>query len=815
MKKISFQDHVLPHLVAPLVFLLTTVFFFSPVFFENKALVQHDIQQFLGASKELRDFRDATGKEGLWANSMFSGMPAYLVNLDWSDGAITSLKKVLAIFLPHPVSNIFLAFVCYYVLLLVFRIRTGFAIAGALAFGLSSFMIIGLVAGHNARIGAIAFMPLVVAGVHLVFSNRRLPGFALTALGMALHLRENHLQMTYYLLLLVLAYGLVALVYALREKVLKDFFVRVGVLVPAVLIGVATFFGPLWAISEYTRYSIRGPSEIAAKTDPEARGLSKAYAFDYSNGPAEPFTLLIPNFLGGATADYLVRDEKSETYRALVNARDQQLANQLAAYSGAYWGPQSNTAPYYAGAVVVALVVVGLFFAPRKQIFWLAPAALLGVAMSWGDNFAAFNYFLFDYLPGYNKFRSVTFALIIPLFAMPLLGLLGLEELLKQKWNEKIRTRALAALFAVPALCLFIALIGNFGPYLRPGETELPTWFWQALKKDRLGLLRADAWRSFWFSLLAAVAIFAAWRQWIKTTWALPVALTVLVAADLFLLNRRYISEENYQRKSSRQVLVPAEADSFIAQDKNRFRVFNLQGPFNEARTSYFHHSVGGYHGAKLRRYQDLIDSAINREYSRFIAGARQGNFDTQTLPVLNMLNTKYIVYGPEKENVIENPYAAGPAWFVSEIISASSPAGELMKVQSLDIRRQAVVDQSKFKIETQHFLVDSMASVEMVEHQPNKLVYRSRNNHEGFLVFSEIFYQPGWRAAIDGAPAPLLRANYVLRALQVPAGEHLIEMQFDPACYRVGNPITAAASWAVLLIFVASVAALFRKELK
>lgn len=798
-----------------MVFLFATVFLFHPVFFENQALVQHDIQQFLGASKELRDFRAATGDEGLWANSMFGGMPAYLVNLDWSDGALTAAKRVLTVFLPHPVSNIFLAFVCYYILLLTFGVRAGFAIAGALAFGLSSFMVIGLVAGHNARIGAIALMPLVVAGIHLVFSNRRLLGFALTALGMALHLRENHLQVTYYLLLLVLAYGIVALVYALREKTLKDFFLRVGLLVPAVLLGVATFFGPLWAISEYTQYSIRGPSEIAAKAGPEARGLSKAYAFDYSNGLREPLTLLIPNFLGGATSDYLVRDESSATYQALVNARDQQLANQLAGYSIAYWGPQSNTAPYYAGAAVVALFVAGIFFAPRKYVGWLLPVAALGVAMSWGDSFSAFNYFLFDHLPGYNKFRSVTFALALPLFAMPLLGLLGLEELLKQKWSDKIRNRALAALFSVPALCLVVAVVGNFGPYLRPGETDLPAWFWQALKQDRSQLLRADAWRSCWFSLLAVAAVFATWRQWIKSSWVLPVALATIAALDLFLLNRRYISADNYQRKSNQRTLTPTEADLLMAQDTSRYRVFNLQGPFNEARTAYFHHAIGGYHGAKIRRYQDLIDSAINREHSRFIANARRGNLETQSLPVLNMLNTKYIVYGPDRENVIANPHARGPAWFVREVVPVSTPAQELMKVPTLDTRWQAVVDQSKFKVQATSFIVDSAARVDVIGQQPNRLIYHSDNRHNGFLVFSEIFYEKGWHATLDGEPAELLRANYVLRALHVPAGKHRIEFRFDPACYRVGNPVTAAASWAVLLLFIGALAAVFKKELK
>lgn len=812
MKKISFSQHVLPHLVAVVVFFLTTIFFFNPVFFENKALSQHDIQQFLGASKELRDFREATGAEGLWASSMFSGMPAYLVNLDWNDGVLVSLKKVMSLFLPHPVANIFLAFIAYYILLLSFQVRPWLAMAGGLAFGLSSFVMIGLVAGHNARIGAMAFMPLVVAGIHLVFKGSRWLGVGVTTLGMALHLRENHLQMTYYLLLIVLAYGLMQLVRGILKKHVREVLVQVGILVPAVLVAAATFLGPFWAISEYTRYSIRGPSELQPQGGADAAGLSKSYAFEYSNGLSEPFTLLIPNFLGGSTSDYLVRNEASETYQALAKSSDQQTANQLAAYSSAYWGSQSNTAPYYAGAVIMTLFVVGLLFAPRGYRYWLVPLCVLSLLMSWGDSFSTFNYALFDYLPGYNKFRSVTFALTIILFALPLLGILGLEEMLKQPPSDKNRTRAIAALLAVPGLCLIIALLGNFGSYLRPGEADLPAWFWQALKKDRVSLLQADAWRSFWFAFMAAALVFASWKKWIKATWLLPVGLALLVVLDLSLINRRYLTSEAYQRKSAQRTMEASEADNAIRKDQGQYRVLNLQNPFNEARTSYFHHSVGGYHGAKLRRYQDLIDSAINAEYSGFITRARQGDFDLANYPVLNMLNTRYLVFGPGVDNVIQNPHANGNAWFVRELIAARNPAEELKRVTALNSKEVAVVDTSHFALVARTFQLDSAARITLVDYKPNKLVYESVNAQAGFAVFSEIFYPKGWRVQVDGKPIDLVRANYVLRALPLEAGPHRIEMEFDPTPYRIGNPVSAAAGWLVLLIVLATIVHSIRK---
>ncbi|MBS1559175.1 MAG: hypothetical protein JST69_10670, partial [Bacteroidetes bacterium] len=440
MKKINFQKEVLPHVVAVGVFLLVTIIFFSPFFFEYKTIEQHDIQQGQGQSKSLADYRAATGKEGLWSPSAFSGMPAYLVSLRWSDAPIGIAKKVMALFIHHPVANIFLAFVCYYILLLSFRVRPYLAIAGALAFGLSSYVIIGMGAGHNARLGAIAFMPLVMAGIHLVFTQRRVLGFAVTALGLALHFRENHLQITYYLLMIVLVYGLIQFIWAYREKQLKDFFINLSLLVPAAVLGLATYFGQLWAINEYSQYTIRGKSELVSSKIP-ASGLSRSYAFDYSNGIWEPMTLLIPNFYGGSSSEYLVQDARSETYRALASSSDNQLANQLVSYTSAYWGPQSLTAPYYAGAIIVFLFVVGILLVEKKWLWWILPLSILSIVMSWGESFSSFNYLLFDYLPGYNKFRSVTFALIMILFLMPLLGMLGVEKFMSQPLTKEIKKK--------------------------------------------------------------------------------------------------------------------------------------------------------------------------------------------------------------------------------------------------------------------------------------------------------------------------------------------------------------------------------------
>lgn len=813
MKGIRFSEHVLPHGIAVLVFLLVTILFFRPIFFDNKSIGQHDIQQWSGSSKELRDYRDKTGEEGLWAGAMFSGMPAYLVNLQWSDGVVIGMKKVLSVFLPHPVNNIFLAFVCYYILLLSFRVRPWFAIAGALAFGLSSYVIIGLSAGHNARIGAIAFLPLVVAGIHLTFSGKRILGFAVTAAGMALHLRENHLQITYYLLLIVLGYGLMQLILAIRAKQLGEFVKNVGLLVPAVLIAVGTFFGQFWAITEYTRYSIRGKSEIVSMQSAEdASGLSKEYAFAYKYGIWEPMTLFIPNFYGGSSAQFFVEDQNSASYKALVQSGDNELANRLANATSAYWGPQDFTAgPYYAGVLVCFLFVLGIVFAEKRYVWWLVSLSVLSLMVSWGDSFSTFNYFMFDYFPGYNKFRSVNFALIIILFAMPLLGLLGLEKLMEQGWSKETQRKLLWPVSIVVGLILIFIVIGGFGSFIKPEESQLPAWLQIALKKDRVALLRSDAWRALWLVLLFAVGIFALLKNYLKPAIVYP-ALVILIWADLALVDSRYFSADNYKRKRENAFAVPTQADEEILKDKSYYRVYNLQGAMAEARTSYFHNSLGGYHGAKLRRYQDLYDSAISKTTQRLFQDFQIASPKFASYHVLNMLNAKYFVHGADPEFVIENPATNGPAWFVKEVLKTDTPAEELRMTGLINTKEVAVID-SKLKIEYGQTTIDTVASVKLIERRPPYLKYESEAAANGLVVFSEIYYPKGWYAFIDGKEVPILRANYVLRALEVPAGKHTIEFKFEPKPYTVGNKVTMASGWLLLLVVLGSIGWSLRKN--
>ncbi len=805
MKKISFAD-VQPHLLAVLVFLVVTLVFFSPIFFDNKALDQQDIQQHMGSSKALRDYRDATGEEGLWASSMFSGMPAYLVNLQWSDGVVVTMKKVLTVFLPHPVRNIFAAFICYYIMLLAFRVRPYLAIAGALAFGLSSYMIIGLSVGHNARIGAIAFVPLVIAGVELVFSGKRILGFAVTAAGMSFHLRENHLQITYYMALIVGIYGLFHLIYAFRNKTIKDFFTSVAVLVPAVIIAAATFFGQFWAITEYTRYSMRGEAELVKSGSKEnSDGLNRDYAFAYNYGIYEPFTLLVPEFYGGSSSKSFLENQNSATYKALMNSGDSQSANELASLTGAYWGPQDGTVgPYYGGAIVFFLFVLGIVFAESRYKWWLIAVAVLGVMLSWGREFPAFNYFVFDYLPGYNKFRSFSFALMMILFAMPLLGMLGLEKFLSTGLNKETKRKLIVAFGASGGVCLLMILFAGMGTYYKDQGIQLPAWFIQALQDDRRSLLRGDAIRSLAFILSVFILLYLDVPK--KMVVGFFAFLILAVTLDLSLVDKRYFTKDNYQRKRAVAFAAATAADEQILKDKGYFRVYSLQEPWSMgARTSYFHRSLSGYHGAKIRRYQDLYDSCISKETRELVNDAQSGQLDFRKYGVLDMLNTKYIVYGPERENIIPNDAANGPAWFVREMKVVSSPAEELKATGEVDTKTTAVIDGSKFKAEAIG-PIDSVATITLTDQKPNWLKYESQSATDGLAVFSEIYYPKGWHATIDGKEVPVLRADYVLRALSVPAGKHVIEFSFEPKPYIIGNKITLASSWVLLLLVLGSI---------
>ena len=807
MPKINFKEEILPHLIAVLIFLLITVAYFKPVFFDHKSLSQHDILQWQGGAQELLDFREQHGEEALWTNSMFGGMPGYLITTKWGIGVISGVQAVISLGLPHPVKVVFLSFLCFYVLLIVFKVRPYLAIAGAIAFGLSSFNIIGLGAGHNARIAAIAYMPLVLAGVHLAFTRSRLAGMALTTLALALELHANHLQITYYLVLIILTYLIAQGISAIRQKQFTDYFKTGMALLLAAILALGTFLGSFMSTMEYSKYSIRGKSELQQVGTENADGLTKSYAFQYSNGIFEPMTLIIPNVLGGSNQEPLSTDSNVANALRQQGANENQVAQQVSAMP-TYWGQQPNTAPYYAGAIIMFLFVLGILLADRKLLAWTIPMIILGIMLSWGSNFSSFNYFMFDYFPGYNKFRSVTFALIMTIMLVNLLGFIGLEKLFNKGDSKQIRRQLIIAFSITGGLSLILAMFAGIFGFSGAIDTQLPDWLINPLMADRKAMLQADAFRSFVFILLAAAVIFAALKSKLKFSVA-SLILVVLVLFDLWTVDKRYLDESKFIRNVKRNHFTITEADKVILNDKDAdFRVFDLINPWNDARTSYFHKSLGGYHGAKLRRYQDLITSGLAGEQQQVIASLRANGTLPTGMNIINMLNTKYLVAGLSAQAVIPNYEAYGNAWTTGNIQLVNNPDEELAATVNLNSKTNAIVDQSKFPAAKANY--SGQGTIALTSYQANELKYNASLTGESFVVFSEIYYPEGWQATIDGQPAKILRANYVLRSLEVPAGDHEIVFSFKPKVYSYGNIVTTASSILILLIVIGTLAVEF-----
>ena len=803
MKKIEFKSQVLPHIIAVLIFALVSIIYFKPVFLEHKALNQHDIKQWEGGAKEVLDYRRQTGEEALWTDSMFGGMPAYQISTQWGIGIMSGFQAAISLGLPHPVKVIFLSFLSFYILLSVYGVRPYLAIAGALAYGLTSLNIIGFSAGHNARIMAIAYMPLVLAGVRATFTKNKLLGFTLTGLGLALELSANHLQITYYLVFIVLAYLIAELVIAIKAKKLKTFFSNAGILAAAAVLALATFIGSFISTMEYAKYTMRGPAELTSSDGKVDDGLEKDYAFQYSNGIFEPTTLLIPNVLGGSSGQQLDIDSNVGQFMLNNGVPPAQVEQQIQAMP-TYWGDQPNTAPYYAGAIVCFLFILGLLTADRTTVIWVAAIAVLGIVLSWGSSFSSLNYFLFDYLPGYNKFRSVTFALTLTIFAFNLLGSLGLEQLLKNGWSPQSKKRLLLAFGLTGGIALLLAIFAGALSFRGAVDAQLPDWLIEPLRADRKSLLVGDAMRSFFFILVAMLAIAAWLRKMIKPGMAMSL-LILLVLLDLWIIDKRYLNETNFVRNPRRTFFNITEADSEILRDKDpSYRVFNLNNPFNEARTSYYHKSIGGYHGAKLRRYQDVISNCLTTELSGIINQLQNNSIILPPTPILNMLNTKYFVAGAAKETVLRNASANGSAWFIQQIQPVASPDEELQQLCQLNTKATGLVDESKFTVSQTRF--NNSGVINLDHYKPNKLVYQSESDAEGFAVFSEIYYPHGWVARIDGEETPILRTNYILRGLYIPAGQHTIEFSFEPKIYSYGNMITTTSTLLLMLLVIGTI---------
>lgn len=810
MSKIDFKKDFLPHLIAVIVFYLLTVIYFQPMIFGDKVLSQNDILQWEGSAKTLMDYQAETGETGLWANSMFSGMPAYLVHMSYPGDFIGVLIKVLTLGIAHPANSLFAGLVGFYILMLSFKVRPSIAMVGSVAFALSTFNLISIEAGHNAKVWAICLMPLILAGIHTSLHRHRWMGIAITALGLTLQLYFNHLQITYYTLLVVLIYGAFQLFDAYKAKQIPAFSKSIALLFIAVFIALGSNLGRIWTVYEYGQYSIRGKSELT-QTD-SGSGLDRDYAFNWSSGKMESFTLLIPNFYGGASVQDIGTDSEIGTVLRQNGIPPQQI-REFTQNARTYWGDQPFTAgPIYGGAIICFLFVLGLLLFKSRMAYFLLTIALLSLILSWGKNLEFVNYFLFDYLPGYNKFRSVSMAICIALLAMPWLATLTAEKLLSESWNKDILKKGGIALGLTGGLSLLFYVFAGIFSFSAPNDAMmgLPEPFLEALQNDRKNLFQSDAMRSFLWIALAALTLFLYHKKKVSVA-VTPFILLALITLDFWSVGKRYLNEDNFIKNPSRAYFQPTEADQLILADKADFRVFNLQNPFNEARTAYYHQSLGGYHGAKMRRYQDVIDKHLTVEYENFVASLQEGKIDLSALKVVNMLNAKYILAGSSRNAVIENQNALGNAWLVNDIYSVNSPDEELAALSTVSLAEVAIIDESKFALGQKNYT--GQGSIKLTAKTPNELTYESTSSGDALGVFSEIYYPEGWTATIDGEPVDILRANYLLRALEIPAGNHEIKFTFAPSSYLIGSKLMAIAQVLLLILLGASLWITIRKK--
>ena len=809
-----------PYLVAIVLFLVISVAYFSPVL-EGKKLQASDAMQFKGMSKEIVDYREATGKEALWSNNMFSGMPAYLTSTKYPGELFSKVQRAIT-GISQPVMILTFSFLFFFVLCILLDIGVWPAFAASLAYGFMTFTFVVMVTGHLTKAHALTYTSLIVAGILVAYKKNKIGGSLITALGLTWMLSANHLQMTYYVAILVLILGITYLIFAIKEKTLPDFAKTTVFLLIAALFAVGTNFSRLYTTYEYGKYSMRGQSELSLNSENKTSGLDQNYILDYSYDLGEAMTAFIPRFKGGGMSEPL--STSSATYKFLADSQGAAAAKKMVEGGmPMYWGTQPiSGAPFYFGAVLCFLFVLGLFLVKGKDKWWLLAVFLVSLLLSLGKNFSLLTNLMLDYFPGYNKFRDVKNIIVIEQFAMALLGALAIKEVYQRTISNTEFMKGLKYSFAITGgvALIFALLPGIAGSFSGSSDAQYLQMGWpqqliDALMADRQSALRADAFRTFLFIALAAGGLWAYWNNKIKAQYVL-VLWVALILVDMWPVNKRYFNNDNFT--SQREVAVPFQkmpVDNEILKDKDLYyRVLNLQNPFADARTSYFHKSLGGYHGAKMGRYNELTKYGITPEMQSLIAGFKQpASIDSVmgTLPVINMLNTKYYIYDP-KQPPLANPHALGNAWLVKEVKMVDNADQEITSLKNFDPKTTAIVNR-KFDNELNGYRNGSgEGEIKLTEYKPNYLKYEATVNSGGQLaVFSEIYYPKGWNSFIDGKETEHVQANFVLRAMVIPAGKHEIEFRFEPKSYFMGNHVSMASSILLLLAIAGYLVYLFK----
>jgi len=813
----------LPHITAIILFLLLPILYFSPVL-ENKQLSQHDSQTYIGMSKEIVDYNKKSDDLALWSNSMFGGMPSYLIGLPTTT-VITSVFTFTNLYGWRPVNFVFLYLIGFYIALLLFGVSPWLAIVGALSFGFGSYNFIIIAAGHASKAIAIGYMAPVIAGFYYALKKEKWIGSAIFSIFLALEIYTNHPQITYYTFLILMIMGVTELITIIKGKEdIRVLLIKLAIIFAFAFLAIAANSNKLWTTWEYGKYSMRGKSDLTSDKENKTTGLDRDYATGWSYGIGETLTLLIPNFNGGSSA--VGFSEDSETGKVLKSNNVPNAGTVVKQLPG-YWGSQPGTSgPVYFGAVVCFLFILGLFLLKGPIRIWIVIATVLSIALAWGHNFMPLTNLFLDYFPGYNKFRTVTMILVIAGFTFPLFGFLTLQKILDREIDRKTWLKPLAWSVGLTAgIALIFALLpGIAGSFVSSADSQFPDWLQSSLIADRESLLRSDAFRSAIFILLGAGVIWAYVEEKLKVNATL-IVLGALILVDMWGVDKRYLHDGLFvSDREAKNPYKATTADLAILKDKSAdYRVLNMAvSTFNDASTSYFHQSIGGYHGAKMRRYQELIDFHISNEMTllaqRLPKIKSEAGMDSLFLGLntLNMLNTKYLIWNSEAAP-IQNNHALGSVWLVNKYKIVENADQEIAALKFIDPSREVVIDKKFERLISGEVLKnDSEAKIALTQKSLNKMIYHYQGNGNQLAVFSAIYYPKGWNAYIDGKITPHFQADYLLRSMLLKKGNYDIVFKFEPNSFVVGQKISVWSSILLLLLITGLVIKrLFLKEEK
>lgn len=823
----------LPDVLAVVLFALISFAYFFPADIEGKILYRHDSAASKGLGREMAEYKAQTGEVTRWMNSVFSGMPTYQSAPEYtSTKGVQGALSVYHLFLPENVWYVFAYLLGFYILLRAFDFRQSLAVLGSIIWAFSTYFLIIIAAGHIWKVMALAYLPPMIAGVVLSYRGKYLWGFIVTAIFSAFEVNANHVQMTYYFLFVILFMIIAYLVDAIRKKELARFGKATAVCAAGAVIGICLNLSNLYHTWEYSKETMRGKSELVKKdvANQTSTGLDRDYITQWSYGIDETWTLLVPNTKGGASVPLV----ESETAMKHADPNFAPIYQQL----GQYWGEQPGTqGPVYVGAFVLMLFILGLFIVKGPMKWALLAATVLSVLLAWGKNFMPFTNFFIDYVPMYAKFRTVASILVIAEFTIPLLAMLALKKIVDEPeiLTKRIKTvylsfgltGGIAVLFALfPTLFFSDFISSNEMKALMTLPQEYVNPVIDNLRDMREAVFTADCWRSALVVVIGTLCLLLFKARKLKANYMVG-AIIVLCLIDLWQVNKRYLNNDMFVPKSEREAPIQeTETDRIIIQDKTdlgNYRVLNLaSNTFNENETSYFHNSIGGYHAAKLRRYQDMIDMYIAPEMGSLMQAVAQAGGDMSKVngdsifPVLNMLNARYFILPLQDGQTVpvQNPYVYGPAWYVDNLTYVDNANAEIERVGKMDIRHEAVADK-RFEAQLKTAVKqDSTSVVKLTSYMSDRLTYDVNSSKGGVIVFSEVYY-PGWTATVDGQPVELGRVNYLLRAVNVAPGKHKIELAFHPKSVTTTETI-AYVAYAVLLLAILLLAYIeYRKKRK